>query len=296
MLLAASIRFPNLGIEINNMGKSINIFGFEIAYYGIIIAIGIMAGMWIAFREAKITGQNVDDYLDFAIAAIPSCIIGARLYYVIFEWSYYKNHLSEIINLRRGGLGIYGAVIAGIIVCIIFRKIRKLSFLKMADTACIGLLLGQIIGRWGNFFNREAFGDYTDNIFAMQIKYDEVGGVISDNISKHIKVIDEIQYIQVHPTFLYESLWNFCLLILILIFRKKKRFEGEVFCWYIGGYAIGRFWIESLRTDQLKIAGLPVSMIVAAVSAILAIVLVIYKRINIREVVNNEQGSIDNAD
>ena len=281
MLLDVSIRFVNIGFELENLGKNIDIFGFKIAYYGIIIAIGIMAGMWIAFREAKITGQNVDDYLDFAMIIIPSCIIGARLYYVIFEWDYYSKHLSEIINIRKGGLGIYGAVIVGVVGCYIFTKVRKMSFLKMADTACLGLLLGQLIGRWGNFFNREAFGGYTDNLLAMQIKFDEVGGVISDELLANVKIVDGIQYIQVHPTFLYESLWNLALLILILIFRRKKRFEGEVLCWYIGGYAIGRFWIESLRTDQLKVLGIPASMIVAAVSAIVVLIILIYKNIQI---------------
>ena len=283
MLLDVSIRFVNIGLELENLGKSINIFGFEIAYYGIIIAIGILGGMWIAFREAKITGQNVDDYLDFAIVIIPSCIIGARLYYVIFEWDYYSKNLLEIINIRKGGLGIYGAVIVGVVGCYIFTRIRKMSFWKMADTACLGLLLGQLIGRWGNFFNREAFGGYTDNLLAMQIKLDEVGGVISDELLANVKIVDGIQYIQVHPTFLYESLWNIGLLTLILIFRRKKRFDGEVLCWYIGGYAVGRFWIESLRTDQLKVLGVPASMIVAAVSAIAVLIFLIYKNIKIHK-------------
>lgn len=289
MLLDVSIRFVNIGIEFSDLGKSINIFGFRIAYYGIIIAIGIMAGMWIAFREAKITGQNVDDYLDFAMVAIPLCIIGARLYYVIFEWDYYKDNLPEIINLRKGGLGIYGGIIMGVIVCFVFKKIRHMSFAKMADTACLGIILGQIIGRWGNFFNREAFGGYTDNLLAMQIKYDEVGGIISEDIANNIKVVDGIKYIQVHPTFLYESLWNLVLLILIMAFRRKKKFDGEVFCWYVGGYAVGRFWIESLRTDQLKVAGIPASMLVAAISIVVAATIIIWKRIQLKEEID-EQG------
>lgn len=283
MLLSTSIRFVNIGLELNNMGKELNIFGFSIAYYGIIIAIGIMAGMLVAFREAKITGQDPEDYVDFAIAAVPACIIGARLYYVIFEWDYYSKHLSEIVNLRKGGLGIYGAVIVGVIMCVVFMKIKKKSFLLIADTACLGLITGQIIGRWGNFFNREAFGGYTNNILAMQIKLDEVGGVVSDELIQHIKIVDGVKYIQVHPTFLYESLWNLCLLILILIFKKKKKFDGEVFCWYAGGYAIGRFFIESLRTDQLKVFGIPASMIVAVVFALSSAIFVIYKRISMKK-------------
>lgn len=269
MILAeVDIRFVNLGLEIENMKKSFSIFGIKIAYYGVIIAIALVAGMAIAFYEAKRTGQNVEDYIDFALIAIPCCIVGSRTYYVLFEWDYYKNHLGEIINLRGGGMAIYGSVLAGALTAVIFAKVKHLSFFKIADTACLGLLLGQIIGRWGNFVNMEAFGGYTDNLLAMQINMNSMGGRLSEDLISHIKVVDGVKFIQVHPTFLYESLWNLGLLVLILLFRKKSRFQGEVLCWYIGGYAIGRFWIESLRTDQLKIAGLPVSMIVAAVSAV----------------------------
>lgn len=285
VLVGFSIRFVHLGIEIKEVGKGLSVFGFEIAYYGIIISLGILAGIMMACWEAKRTGQNTDDYLDFAMFVIIASIIGARIYYVVFEWDSYKDNLLDIFNIRNGGLAIYGGIIAAVITCFIFTKVKKLSFLRMVDTACIGLVTGQIIGRWGNFFNREAFGDYTDNIFAMQIKKADVyQSNISSTIQKHIKVIDGIEYIQVHPTFLYESLWNLGVLTLLLIFKKHKKFNGEVFLWYILGYALGRMWIEGLRTDQLilPVLGLPVSQLLSVVLAITAFTIIIVKRIGIK--------------
>lgn len=273
-----SINFVNLGLKIDDLGKNISVFGFDIAYYGIIIAIGIVAGILISLYEAKRTGQDPNIYIDFAMYAIILCILGARIYYVAFEWDQYKDDLIQIVNIRNGGLAIYGGIITAIITCIVYSKIKKISFWRMADTACIGLITGQIIGRWGNFFNREAFGDYTNNLFAMQIKIDEVGGVITENIRNNIVVNDGIRYIQVHPTFLYESLWNLGVLILILIFRKYKKFEGEVFIWYIGGYAIGRSWIEGLRTDQLRIFDFAVSQVLSILIVLIVIVYLFYKR------------------
>src|SRR5574344_2150247 len=226
MLATVSIRFVNLGLKIHNLKNGFSVFGFHIAYYGLIIAVGMLIAMALVFREAKRTGQNVDDYYDLAILVIIFGVIGARLYYVAFEWDTYKNDLLSIFKTRNGGLAIYGGILAGMLTCYIFSRYKKLSFLKLVDTAIIGLLIGQIVGRWGNFMNREAFGGYTNNLFAMQIKLDEVGGVITKSIQNHIKVVDGIEYIQVHPTFLYESLWNLALIIIIVIFRKYKKFDG----------------------------------------------------------------------
>lgn len=269
-----SIRFPHFGIELSDLGKSISIGGFSVAYYGIIIACGIFLGLMLAISEAKRTKQNVDDYYDFAIYAIIISIIGARVYYVVFRWDYYKDNLLEIFNLRGGGLAIYGGVIFGVLTCIIYAKIKKKSFLLMADTACLGLLLGQIIGRWGNFFNREAFGDYTDGLFAMQINIDEAQGGITQKMLDNLVTIDGTTFISVHPTFLYESVWNLCVLCFLLFFlRYHKKFDGEVFFGYLLGYALGRVWIEGLRTDQLQIGktGIAVSQLLSG--ALIAVVL-----------------------
>lgn len=273
-----SISFPNLGIELESVGKSINVFGFEIAYYGIIIGLAILTGIIIVEREARLTGQNKEDYTDFAFYAIIFSIIGARLYYVIFSWGSYKGDLLKIINIRQGGLAIYGGIIAAAATMYVFTKKRRLNFLQMADTACIGLVTGQIIGRWGNFFNREAFGGYTDCLFAMRLPIADVrGNDISNEILRHMAGEN---YIQVHPTFLYESLWNLGLLICILLYKKYKRFNGEVFLIYVLGYGAGRLWIEGLRTDQLLIpnTSIPVSQLLSGIMVITAAVLIIVKR------------------
>ena len=276
-----NINFPNLHIYMDHVGKSISIGGFTIAFYGIIIALGMLAGIGIAYYEAKKTGQNADQYIDLAIIAIICSVIGARIYYVIFRWDLYRDDLLSIFNTRQGGLAIYGGVIAAIITTFVFTKVKKLSFGLVCDTAGLGLILGQIIGRWGNFFNREAFGGYTNNLLAMQIPLSAVrASDVTDNILDHVMVIDGTQYIQVHPTFLYESLWNLGLLIILLLIRRKKKFDGEIFLGYLFGYGIGRFWIESLRTDQLLIPGIgyPVSMALAAVLVIISAVWIIVGR------------------
>ena len=284
MIAGASIRFPHLGIEIAHMSKSVSIFGFSVAYYGIIIGIGMMAGIVVALLEAKRTKQNTDQYIDLAIFGIISAIIGARLYYVIFEWDYYSQHLLEIFNTRRGGLAIYGGIIGAVICVIIFSKVRKLSAWQLCDTACLGLITGQIIGRWANFVNMEAFGGYTDNLLAMQLNVNEAYYTTPDLLERAVTV-DGIQYIQVHPTFLYESLWNLGVLIVLLLYRNHKKFTGEVFLMYIAGYGLGRFWIEGLRTDQLLIPGIgfPVSQLLSAVLVIAAAGLIIYRRRKAKE-------------
>lgn len=276
-----SISFPNLGIDIYDLPNKITIFGFDIAFYGLIIGLGMIAGMIIAFREARITGQDTEDYVDLALYGIVSAIIGARLYYVIFQWDHYKDNIMEVFNLRKGGLAIYGGVIAAIITCVIVAKVKKKNFWQMADTGCLGVILGQIIGRWGNFFNREAFGGDTNGLFAMKINTwdSSVSGI---SVPGSVSFVDEAgQFIQVQPTFLYESFLNLCLLIIIMIFRKKKKFHGEVFLWYMGGYGIIRTFIESMRTDQLMLGdtGIPVSQLLAALLAIGCTAALIYMRI-----------------
>ena len=273
MLLAASIRFPHLGINIEKLPKSITVMGFEIAFYGIIIAIGMALAMTIIFKEVKRTGQSEDYYYDLAIFAIIFGIIGARMYYVIFEWEQYRHNLLSVFNIREGGLAIYGGLIAGTITTCVFCKIKKMSIPQVLDTIILGIIIGQILGRWGNFFNREAFGGFTDNLFAMQIRYDEVGGVISESLEKHIQIVDNAKYIQVHPTFLYESVWNLILFVVMMLMRKHKKFQGEIACIYLIGYGVGRFFIESLRNDQLTLwgTGIAVSQIVSGVIILIGV-------------------------
>ena len=272
--MTTNINFPNLGIHLKNVGQTISVFGFEIAYYGIIIGLGVLAGIAIAAFLAKKTGQDPDTYYDLALYAVVLSVLGARIYYVIFSWDSYKDDLLSIFNIRQGGLAIYGGVITAIITVYVYAKVKKIPFGLMTDTAGPGLILGQIIGRWGNFFNREAFGDYTDGLFAMQLPVDAVrSSDITEKMMEHMDVIDGIRYIQVHPTFFYESLWNVCVLAIMLWWVKRKQFDGQVFLIYLFGYGVGRFWIEGLRTDSLMLfgSGLRVSQALALVMAIGAI-------------------------
>lgn len=284
MMNPGDIAFPHLGIYLRDVPKSISVFGFEIAFYGIIIATGILLGILLAAREAKVTGQDPDDYWDFSIYAVICSIIGARVYYVVFAWDLYKDDLLSVFNLRQGGLAIYGAVIAAFLTGFLYARRKKKSFFLMADTGVVGLVLGQIIGRWGNFFNREAFGQYTDGLFAMRLPVAAVrASDISESIAAHIT--DGINYIQVHPTFLYEGLWNTGVLLFMLYYRKKlKKFNGEIALVYLGGYGLGRLWVEGLRTDQLLIPGIgwPVSQLLAGLmfSGAVAAILIVRRRRN----------------
>lgn len=276
-----TIDFPNIGIHLKSVGDHITIFGFEIAYYGIIIGIGILVGILIAALEAKRTKQDPEDYYDMAIYAVIFAIIGARIYYVIFSWDMYKDHLLSIFNIRQGGLAIYGGVIAAVITVFVFAHVKRLSAPLLLDTAVPGLVAGQMIGRWGNFFNREAFGEYTDWLLAMRLPVDAVrGSDITELMREHMETVEEVSYIQVHPTFLYESLWCLLILILLIVYRRYKRFNGEIFLVYLAGYGFGRFWIERLRTDQLLLSGtgFPVSQLLAGALVVASTLLIVYKR------------------
>lgn len=276
-----SIEFPNIGIHLDSVGNHITIFGFDIAYYGMIIGAGILAGIFIAAWEAKRTGQKPDDYYDLAIYAVIFSIIGARIYYVVFSWDMYKDNLLSIFNIRQGGLAIYGGVIAAVITVTVFAKIKHLSAPLLMDTTGLGLVAGQMIGRWGNFFNREAFGEYTDWLLAMRLPVDAVrGSDITGLMREHMETVEGVSYIQVHPTFLYESLWCLLIFILMLLYRRHKKFDGEVFLLYLAGYGFGRFWIERLRTDQLLLPGIgfPVSQLLAGVLVLLSVALIFFNR------------------
>ena len=276
-----SIGFPNLGISFSHVGQYISIGGFEIAYYGIIIACAMAAGIYLAMWLAKKTGQDPDMYFNFAIIAIILSVIGARLYYVVFSWDYYSAHPLEILDFRGGGLAIYGGVITAVICAAVYAHIHKVPMLKMFDTGIAALALGQAIGRWGNFFNREAFGGYTDGLLAMQLPLEAVrSSEVTAQMLEHAAEINGNTFVQVHPTFLYESAWNFvlvALMVLVTLNKGFKRFDGLIFCMYLTGYGIGRFWIEGLRTDQLLIPGtaVPVSQALSAVLAAAGIILFI---------------------
>ena len=268
MMEQMDIAFPHLGIYLRNVPKTIYIGNFGIAIYGIVVASAMMIGILMAAHIAKKTGQDPDDIWDAALLIIIMSIVGARAYYVAFMWDYYKDNPLEILNLRGGGLAIYGGVIAVVLSLLIFCKVKGKNFFLIVDDCVYGLVLGQIIGRWGNFFNREVFGEYTDSLLAMRIPVSMVRERdISPLIAAHMS--ETTNYIQVHPTFLYEGLWNLGLLIIMLLLLRKKRFDGEMGLLYFGGYGLGRAWIEAIRTDQLYISGtkIPVSMVVGLAMA-----------------------------
>ncbi len=279
------IYFPHLNINIESIDRvAFSIMGINIYWYGIFIAVGAICGVMLALNEAKRTGQDQDMYSDFAFAAIILGIVGARAYYLIFH----GDSLLDFFKIREGGLAIYGGILGGLITAIVFVRIKKISFVKFTDTCIMGLLTGQIFGRWGNFFNREAFGGHTDNMFAMALRTDTVSGLAvkgqtalyQGNVEYPVVTYGGSEYIQVHPTFLYESLWNIALLVIIFMCRKHKKFEGQLTVMYCIGYGAGRFWIESLRSDQLKIGAFPVSMLVSAffILAALAAGIVMYRK------------------
>lgn len=276
-----NINFPHLGIYLEHVGKNISIGGFTIAYYGIVIGIGIIGGLMLAQWQARRTGQDPEMYLDLAMIAVVLSIIGARVYYVVFAWDMYKDDLLSIFNIRNGGLAIYGGVLTAIATVFVFAKVKKQPFGLLTDTAGLGLILGQVVGRWGNFFNREAFGGYTDNLLAMQLPVSAVRrSDISADLAAHIMNVGGIDYIQVHPTFLYESLWNLCVLLFLIWYSPKKKFHGEVFCLYLLLYGIGRFWIEGLRTDQLIFfgTGLAVSQMLAVAMVVVSLGIILVGR------------------
>ena len=275
------LRFVHLGITIEHLQNHITIFGFSIAFYGIIIGTGMLLGITLAARDAEQRGIGEDTVYDFALLGIVCGVIGARLYYVFFQWDNYRGNLLEILNLRAGGLAIYGGVIGGILSLMFYCKRKKQNFLNLADSSILGVLVGQILGRWGNFFNAEAFGRYTDSLFAMQLRRDIVNPImINSALLQHLVRVNGVDYIQVHPTFLYESVWNLCLLLFLLWYRPKKRFTGEMFFLYLGGYGLGRVWIEGLRTDSLLLpgTGIAVSQALAGVCVLVALLCILAGR------------------
>ncbi|SCX89067.1 prolipoprotein diacylglyceryl transferase [Alkaliphilus peptidifermentans] len=216
------------------------IVGIEIGWYGIIIAFGMLLGVLVASARAKKEGLQEDVIIDIALLAVPAALVGARLYYVLFNWQYYSQHPENILRFRQGGLAIHGGVIAGVIVGYLYCRYKNLGFWRMADICAPSIILGQAIGRWGNYVNQEAYGGPTDLPWAI-----EVDGVM------------------VHPTFLYESLWNFGVFFFLLHYTKRKKYSGQIFILYVILYSIARFFIEGLRTDSLMIGPLRTAQVVS---------------------------------
>ena len=277
------ISFPHLGIRLEHVGRGFSLFGFEVAFYGIIVAAGMAAGIGLVLYLARRSGQDEDFYFTLALCSVTVGILGARLYYVAFSWDYYRRYPLEIFNLRGGGLAIYGGILAGTLFVFLYCRKKKQPLFAVLDTCIVGVPLGQAIGRWGNFFNREAFGAYTDAFTAMQLPLRAVNETdVTAEMLSHAVTEGGETFIRVHPTFLYESVWDLFVLLLLLLFtvKWKNRKRGMGFCLYLMLYAAGRFWIEGLRTDQLLIGGYPVSRLVSVVLFVCGLAggYVLYKR------------------
>jgi phosphatidylglycerol:prolipoprotein diacylglycerol transferase len=283
------VYFPNLGIKIDHLSRvAFTIFGYDIYKYGAIICVGVIFAIMLVYYEAKRTGQNPDNYTDFVFWGLLAGVAGARLYYMIFH----TGSLKGFFAIREGGLAIYGGIIGAVIAIIVYTRVKKLPLLLFTDTAAMSLLVGQIIGRWGNLVNREAFGGPTEGLFALAYKAEQVSGLVVGNDGTAVYNggaiyplynLNGTDYIWVHPTFLYESCWNIMILAIIFFTRKHKKFDGQLTATYFLGYGIGRFIIESMRTDQLKIFGVPVSMLLSAVLATVSLVFIGYKLIGLKQ-------------
>ena len=254
------VEFPNLGWEFD-ISRGFTIFGFPIYWYAIAITLGLALAFVYAMKNAKGYELDSDRMLDVALITIPFAFVGARLYYVLFseQVAWYFADVTRILNVRDGGLGIYGGIIVAFLVGPLACRWRKVNILAMFDVASLGFLIGQGIGRWGNFFNQEAFGGNTNLPWGM------TGDIIRSGQNGNGYILTQ----PVHPTFLYESLW--CLLgfvLLHILFKKAYKFHGMLFCGYAIWYGVGRFLIESLRTDSLMSGGLRTSQIVAVIAVV----------------------------
>ena len=254
MLLTSPISFPNLGITVDPSPVAFTVMGKDIYWYGIIIASGFLLAVLYMLYRAKTFGITQDDVLDLVLWAVPIGVVCARLYYCVFYWDLYRDNPISMLYIWEGGLAIYGGIIGGAITVLVLSRVKRIPTLVMLDNAAMGVIIGQILGRWGNFMNREAHGSVTDSFFKMGL----------------VDAAGKVTYY--HPTFLYESVWNLVGFIGLPFYCKKRKFDGEVFLLYVAWYGLGRAWIEGLRTDSLYLfsTGIRVSQLVAIVSFLAA--------------------------
>lgn len=271
------IIFPGLGGLELNPPNSFAIGKFQVYYYGVIIALGLVLAVTYGLKRSKQFGLKSDDILDGVLFIVPFAVICARLYYVFSEWEQYKTFI-DVINIRKGGLAIYGGVIGAAIGVIVFARVKKVSLPAVLDLVALGFLIGQSIGRWGNFMNREAFGSYSDGLFAMQIWESNLSYGTSEAFTKLREMATQINgasFISVHPTFLYESAWNAVGFVLLHFLSKKRQYDGQIALGYVAWYGLGRALIEGLRMDSLYWGPFRASQLLAAVSCIIAVMVLV---------------------
>ena len=258
-----TISFPGLGLSFNPSRVAFSIGSKPIYWYGIIIAAGFLLAVYYAMRRADQFGLTQDNIIDMLICAVPLAIIGARAYYCLFSWNLYKDDPIRVLYIWEGGLAIYGGVIGAVIGLFLYTKVKKVKTSALLDIGGLGLLIGQSIGRWGNFMNREAFGAQTDSFLRMGLT-DASGATI-----------------YVHPTFLYESVWNLVGLLILHFYSKRRKFDGQIFLMYLGWYGLGRMFIEGLRTDSLYVgsSNLRVSQLLAGICFLAVVIFLVYDKI-----------------
>lgn len=288
-----TVEFPGLwGLKFDINPVALQLGRISIYWYGIIIAFGFMLAVFLGMRHSKNFGIDPENIIDLVLWAAPAAIIGARLYYVVFSWENYINNPLDILKIWHGGLAIYGGILAAFIVAYIFAKRKNIGVLKLFDFGVPYLVLAQAIGRWGNFINQEAYG--TNTLLPWGMTSERIRGELSILEMQGFNVSPEIP---VHPTFLYESLWNLGAFLLLMWFRKRKKVDGEVFFLYMIVYGLGRSWIEALRTDSLMLGNLRISQVLAVVFVIAfgAVFYIRRKKLEDREVTvagSSEYGSV----
>ncbi len=276
-LLTDNVVFPEFGFSFNLDKEAFSVFGFSVKWYGLLIAIGLLLAVTYCFRRLKEFGLEEDRMIDVVPAGLVGAVIGARLYYVVLHPENFKD-FTDILAIRDGGLAIYGGVIGALLLGCLMARFRKLRILPVLDIASMGFLIGQSIGRWGNFFNQEAFGTNTELPWGMS------GGRIQNYLIYYQaelaeKGIEVNPFLPVHPCFLYESLWCIAGFVILHFYHKKRKFDGEIFCMYLVWYGIGRFFIEGLRIDSLYIGSIRASQALALISAVIGIALIIIMRV-----------------
>ena len=284
--------FPGLGLELTLNRVAFHVFGRPVYWYGIIIASGLLLAVWLCSKWGKRFGITEDQITDMMLFAVPAALISIRAYYVMFNLGQYRNadgslNWGAVFRYSDGGLAIYGGIISSILVLLIFCKVRKINFLAFGDLGVHGLFIGQLVGRWGNFMNVEAYGAPTTLPWRMcseSIAKELYSQGILTSVEEYQSVLDGA--LGVHPTFFYESLWNFVGLLLVYHMGKRRKFDGQCFLFYIFWYGLGRAWIEGLRTDSLYLyvgSNIRVSQLLAAASALAAGAVLVYRLICVKK-------------
>lgn len=279
MLGEISIRFPGPGININNLPTGFKIMGIEVTYKGLFVFLAMIVGFAAVMYEAYAAWHDIEMYLNLGIASIIAGIIGARICYIIYMWDYFKDNILQCFNILGGGGVMYGGIFAALIPCIIVAGKKKVPILQILDTMCIGLAIGQAVGFFGELFGRTGFGTYTDGFFSMQIKYDEVKGVVNHEIASNLTMYGGIEYIQVHPLFLYRAFGCMAVFLLLVIFKRLKKKDGDILLWYIAGYSAVNIFTEEFRVNATQIPGCAptFTQLAAGIFLVSAVAIYIYR-------------------